>query len=239
MLYAYGYRLTDRQSRLLCCALCREAWPILRDEASRKAVVVGEAYADDDACKTARLDALSGVASCGSPSFVMDGQLAVNCVMPNGFSRQFVVLGELLGQTLRGCPLCLGGCWYCLSWAPHRTARGFVPVPKARQMQLLKDLVGDPFLTAENEGLSAATRLAAGGWHSGLGVPWMTRDVKLLAASAYNDRLRAGNMDPVTLLALADAMEEAGAPDRLTHPLREDGRKYRGFWVVDIILGKY
>lgn len=40
--------------------------------------------------------------------------------------------------------------------------------------------------------------------------PWLTPQVVMLANDAYENRMGGGELDPVTLLALADALEEAG-----------------------------
>ena len=40
--------------------------------------------------------------------------------------------------------------------------------------------------------------------------PWLTPQVVMLANDAYENRLTGGELDPVTLLALADALEESG-----------------------------
>lgn len=115
--------------------------------------------------------------------------------------------------------------------------------------------------------------------------PWLTPQVVMLANDAYENRMGGGELDPVTLLALADALEEAGCVETddtpilgmyvcekceavsivspwegircgscgsefcrkqrvrdLPHPmlaaLRSPGKKFRGFWPIDTLLGK-
>ncbi|WP_020470576.1 hypothetical protein [Zavarzinella formosa] len=62
---------------------------------------------------------------------------------------------------------------------------------------------------------------------------WLTFDVRMIAAGAYEDR--AFNRLPI----LADALQDAGCEneDILSH-LRGDGPHVRGCWVLDLILGK-
>jgi hypothetical protein len=43
--------------------------------------------------------------------------------------------------------------------------------------------------------------------------PWRTPDILSLARAAYEDRLPDGTLDPLTLMAVADALEEAGCTD--------------------------
>jgi hypothetical protein len=69
---------------------------------------------------------------------------------------------------------------------------------------------------------------------------WLSATVVSLAEAAYEERIRPeGELDPVRLALLADALEEAGCADTniLTH-LRGPGPHVRGCWVVDLILGK-
>ena len=61
-----------------------------------------------------------------------------------------------------------------------------------------------------------------------------------LAQAAYDEReLPSGTLDATRLAVLADALEEAGCPDRtiLDH-LRGPGPHVRGCWAVDLLLGK-
>jgi hypothetical protein len=59
-----------------------------------------------------------------------------------------------------------------------------------------------------------------------------------LARAAYDERhLPSGELDPVRLAVLADALEEAGAPGELVAHLRGPGPHTRGCWGVDLALG--
>lgn len=72
------------------------------------------------------------------------------------------------------------------------------------------------------------------------GPSWRTQDTVPLAQAANAERsLPLGELDPVRLSVLADALEEAGCTDEaiLSH-LRSPGPHVRGCWAVDLVLGK-
>lgn len=69
---------------------------------------------------------------------------------------------------------------------------------------------------------------------------WDGGIVPRLALAAYDSRLLpSGQMDPVHLSVLADALTDAGCADEdlLSH-LRLPGPHPRGCWVVDLLMGK-
>jgi hypothetical protein len=96
-----------------------------------------------------------------------------------------------------------------------RPGRGGSGIPPARQAELLREFLGNPFRPI-------SVRPA-----------WLTADVLRLAGGAY-DECRFDDL-PV----LADALEDAGcdASELLAH-LREPGPHVRGCWAFDLILGK-
>jgi hypothetical protein len=69
---------------------------------------------------------------------------------------------------------------------------------------------------------------------------WLTPAVTGLATAAYEERaLPSGELDPVLLLVLADALEEAGCTDvAILGHLRGPGPHVRGCFVLDLLLGK-
>jgi hypothetical protein len=108
---------------------------------------------------------------------------------------------------------------------------------------LLRDILGNPF--RDHGGLSSAAHLPHWfGWPEGLAVQ--------LAQAAYHECLPDGTLDPVRLLVLADALEEAGCDNivMLGHlrgewecwgagiTSKKPIRHIRGCWVVDLLLGK-
>jgi CheY-like chemotaxis protein len=69
---------------------------------------------------------------------------------------------------------------------------------------------------------------------------WRTADVLALARAAYDERLLpSGELNPVRVAVLADALEEAGcdSAEVLGH-LRSPGPHLQGCWAVDLLIGK-
>jgi hypothetical protein len=73
-----------------------------------------------------------------------------------------------------------------------------------------------------------------------LNAAWITPTVTSLATVAYEERaLPSGELDPVRLAVLADALEEAGCDSaEILNHLRGPGPHVRGCWAVDALLGK-
>lgn len=93
---------------------------------------------------------------------------------------------------------------------------------QAEKAALLRDLFGDPFREGPFD------------------PAWVTAEIASLAQAAYDERLTPeGDLDPVRLSILADALEDAGCSDEfaLEH-LRSPGPHVRGCWVIDTCLGK-
>jgi hypothetical protein len=60
-----------------------------------------------------------------------------------------------------------------------------------------------------------------------------------IAQAAYDERIMpSGEIDPVRLAVLADALEEIGADQSTVEHLRGLGPHVRGCWVVDLVLGR-
>ena len=67
-----------------------------------------------------------------------------------------------------------------------------------------------------------------------------TTSVVSLARAAYLERrLAGGELDPMRLPIVADALEDAGCTDaELLGHLRGPGPHVRGCWAVDLLLGR-
>jgi hypothetical protein len=91
---------------------------------------------------------------------------------------------------------------------------------RAAQSDLVRDIFGNPF---QPYALVPSAQ---------------TDDVVTLARAAYDERhLPSGELDPHRLAVLADALEEAGAPDEMVAHLRGPGPHVRGCHVIDACLG--
>jgi hypothetical protein len=93
------------------------------------------------------------------------------------------------------------------------------------QCHLLRDIFGNPFRPA-----SLAPSV----------LTWNDATVVRLARAAYDERhMPEGTLDNGRLAVLADALEEAGCQDQdiLGH-CRSGGEHVRGWWPVDLCLGK-
>lgn len=100
------------------------------------------------------------------------------------------------------------------------------PAELARQCDLLRDIIGNPFR------LPPVLPSALLRWNDAV--------VVKLARSAYEDRLLpSGHLDTTRLAVLADALEEASCTDPgLLGHLRSAGLHVRGCWAVDLLLGR-
>jgi hypothetical protein len=115
---------------------------------------------------------------------------------------------------------------------------------------ILRDIAGNPFRPfrwpecGDCRGTGDETSDGQGtcGTCKGVGRspgPWLTPLVISLGDAAYKERLEDGCLDQERLFVLSDAAEEAGcSSSELLCCLRKPGRKYRGLWALDVILGK-
>ncbi len=62
---------------------------------------------------------------------------------------------------------------------------------------------------------------------------WKTAHTRQVAVTTEQQRTSTGTLDPTMLAVLADALEEAGAPQRVLDHLRTHDRRLRTCWVVD------
>jgi hypothetical protein len=90
------------------------------------------------------------------------------------------------------------------------------------QASLLRDIFGNPF-----------SRIS-------VNPAWLTPTVTTLAAATYEERaLPSGELNPIRLGVLADALDDAGCQDAvILEHLRGPGPHVRGCWVVDLLTGR-
>jgi hypothetical protein len=214
-----------RKRRLFAVTCARRVWQFLRDERSRKAVVISERYADkyatDEEIKAAGHEGKNAAGDTQSAA----RNLADEAARYAAFSAFHAA----------SCAYHAG---YCNDWSDIRISSEYAvwacrkvdlfvgeDAERLAQCQILRDLFGNLFhpITISSVWLS---------WNDGI--------VVRLAQAAYDDRiLPAGTLDNARLFILADALEEAGCTDEqiLTH-LRSGGDHYRGCWVIDLLLGR-
>lgn len=111
-----------------------------------------------------------------------------------------------------------------LELVPPTSPRGaaFDPVVLAG---IFRDIFGNPFRSVTLD-------------HAWL--TWNDGTVPKLAQAIYDERgLPSGHLDSGRLAILADALEDSGCTDKdILEHCRGPGPHVRGFWVVDLLLGK-
>lgn len=214
----------ERKLRLFGCACCRRMWHLFVNEEQRRAVEIGELFADGQANAANRAAAKKGVGRSsakegGLSESMREAAKEVVTAYPNylNLSAASSVAGAAAFDAQQRSRA------EGASEAVHHAAwdRGHATA-QAEQCQLLRDIFGNPFH-------AVASNLA-----SHLPV------VLSLAEAAYEDRiLPGGTLDPARLAVLADALEDAGCADpAILGHLRGSGPHVRGCWAVDLLLDK-
>jgi hypothetical protein len=219
-----GGSLSERKARLFAAACGRGVWAWMADERARRAVEVGEGYADGRVGRKA-LGAARRAAfeASKSPAAASPGPVGVTDA---GFAA--VVALDVCMDARRHDPreLAAGtaGCANGLVFRCEGEAAGWRDLRS--QCDLLREVFGNPFRPP------SAVDDAVLRWNGGV--------VRKLAEAAYEERsLPEGTLDAVRLTVLADAVEEAGCPDaELLGHYRGPGRHVRGCWAVDSLLSK-
>ncbi len=223
MLYALRDtgRGSPRKLRLFAVACCRRAWHLLRDERSRKAVEVGERYADGQAGAEDRDRADRGALAALDEICTATGK-DVRVVLRKA---PFVFPRNASPAVRWAC----AAAWTVAEDAERAawTAEGVANLTELRaNCELLRCIVHNPFRPVPSVAPSVLKR------DGGL--------ARKLAQAAYDERpLPGGALDNGRLAVLADALEEAGCTDEkiLSH-LRAAGPHVRGCWPLDLLLGK-
>jgi hypothetical protein len=209
-------RASDRKLRLFAVACCRSVWPLLRDEASRKAVEVAERFAEGMASEE-DLSAAGDAAGDAPWDAVRAGDAYGECVAHAASwatAGDAATAAEVAARFARGCDQD--------SRRPDGSSIATMPEEERRQAALLRDIFGS--LAFRPPPAVAASVLE---WNDGC--------VVKLARAVYEERdFSEGRMN-----ILADALEEAGCTvaELLGH-LRGPGPHVRGCWAVDLILAK-
>jgi hypothetical protein len=225
LLRRLGKRATSRKLRLLVCAACRSIWPRLTDERSRRAVEMGEWFADDridptelleaadEAIEAARV-AREWIARADDSAQAAREATALNLVRwAVGPAQADYWQLPRIGDFLKGVAA-------TVFEGPSRgpTVMQQWHAAQHRHADLVRDLFGNPFQRVK--------------WQP----VWLEVNdgvVRRVAESIYEER--AFEHLPI----LADALEDAGCDSAtiLDH-CRQPREHARGCWVVDRLLGK-
>jgi hypothetical protein len=230
-------KASDRKLRLFACACCRRIWHLLLDDVSRKAVEVGERFADGHATEDERYSAYQAAddvwAMMGDAlQLVIDQEepdepdtmaeqyalaIAAAGVNPYAAANAAEATVAAVADSRHGHSAC-GSAALGIGYANAISEEVDLQAQAGEQVaqcQLIRDISDNPFRPAVVE------------------PGWLTPAVVSVAQSIYDDR--AFNRLPI----LADALEEAGChdPDILQH-CRQPGEHVRGCWAIDLILGK-
>lgn len=212
-------RMRVRRIRLFAAACCRRAWSEVGEDRCRAAVEALERFADGPgtqpekkiltAAWNAAKDAVAEVEEC---SRVFWARRAACCG-----AEPTDAWWAASGTVNR---------WLdAVATPPANVTTGPKP-PVDREIEvlvhLLRDIAGNPFCPLS---FDPALRTPA---------------IRILAEAAYEERvLPSGELDPIRLAVLADALEESGCTcsDLLVH-LRSPLPHVRGCHAVDLVLGR-
>lgn len=211
---------SERKSRLLVVALCRQLWNVFRDEACQIAVEVAERFADElaneDKLDKARMDAVHCVGTISCVSGVM-----------HELHLEIADATRWTGRMGRAQLLAADAAVHA-SGMTHNLHDGYeialdalkmagVEQSPQRVLALFHEIFGCRLL------------------HSGTVDPmWLTSDVLALGRGIYDEK--AFDRMPI----LADALQDAGCDndDILNHLRDATAPHVRGCWALDLVLGK-
>ena len=200
---------SERTLRLFACVCCRHFWHLLVGERSRIAVEVAERFSD-------------GLQSDGEAQVAFDSAREASLEIrrsPDHWPETALKLRrhhspDILWRAAATAAFTVGSGVGVVE-AHIRGNKGSL-VPHPLQAQFLRDLFGPlPFRAA------------------GIHPNHLTPEIVVLAQSIYDDRA----FD--RLHSLANALEDVGCESRaiLDH-CRQPATHVRGYWVVDLLLGK-
>jgi hypothetical protein len=211
-------RPSARKLRLFVCACCRQVWHLLDEAVIRHAVDTSERYADGTTTAEELTKAWHTTFEIKGTDGLSDKPLANARFWAKDTATQTANKRDRAEEIVRSVA-------WAVIWVSDLPSKIALYAEDDRQTVLLRDLFGNPFRPVI---LSPALLT----WHDGT--------LPQLAQAIYEERdLPGGHLDNDRLAMLADALEDAGCTDQdiLSH-CRSTGPHVRGWWVVDMLLGK-
>ena len=223
MLEVLSGHASERKLRLFAVWCCRSIWRPMRKRRSRKVVEVAERYVDG----LADVEALDTAHAAAYAAFDEAPHNTIEQI------TTAVASDVALEDPVEACCSAIDAADVIAYFAVYSDdsiestdateadykARRLTE--RATQCRALRCVMNNPFRPAT---LDPVCRTPA---------------VVALARTAYDEReLPSGNLDPVLLAVLADALEEAGADQALLEHLRGPGPHLRGCHAVDLCLGR-
>jgi hypothetical protein len=217
-----------RKARLFDAACCRRVQKIMSEEVNRGAVEMAERFADGEANEQELMTAWNEAGRILSEAYTAAFNSASRIGRNPSKSADHATHSYGAAYTTSG-PDFLRYPGNAAQHAVAALAKDERSAERTAQATLLRCIFGPlPFRTPS------------------LDPAWRTLSVLSLADAAYSERIapdpsRPGWLviDPVRLLVLADALEEAGCDDADILPhCREPSEHVRGCWCLDLLLAK-
>jgi hypothetical protein len=219
-----------RKDRLFLVACCRGIWHLLL-QPERELVELAERHADEEV-SWQELDLAREEMERGLASFENDRR----GVVPDVVSQTTWVWHGLITRPStcaqpsrlqfggQGLNIVIGGLFACMAVSPGTKHGDTWEKASTAQVALIRCVYGTPF----------RPRTIDPTW-----LTWNNGTLKHLSEAAYEHRLLpSGQLDPVRLGVLADALEEVGADAVLVEHLRCPGPHVRGCHVIDCLTGR-
>jgi hypothetical protein len=202
-----------RKLRLFSCACCRQVQHLLGDPLCQAALSAAEEYADgtldQDSYGRASTE-FDTKRRSRFPHYEEDEGEAWNALYCAVHRRWETYLDEHFAHKR----------WELAAAVARDMIAATGPDLAGILANLLRDILGNPFLPLT------------------IDPAWLTPTVLCLAQTAYEERLLpAGDLNPIRLAILADALEETGCTrSEILDHLHSPGPHPRGCWALDLLL---